>query len=315
MAHRVGDATHADDLDLGDFVEATGETMATDKGELSLNPTTLRLLTKAMRPLPTKTSFNDVEQRYRMRYVDLVANREVEAVFRARAAIVSAIREFLDTRGFVEVETPTMSTIVGGALAKPFSTHHNALDMPLFLRIADELYLKRLVVGGFDRVYEVGHDFRNEGIDRTHNPEFTMLEFYQAYADYREMMDVVEALIAHVAAAVRAVPGVAQAAVGVREDHRGVKRLVAHLSGQVDVAEVRARLAERLPDHLVPSAFVVLDSPLPLTPNGKLDTNIVSIPTERYGFSRDAKGRMGPPSFDDAAVDLQADTTIAVKLF
>ncbi len=187
-----------DDLDLGDFVEATGETMATDKGELSLNPTALRLLTKAMRPLPTKTSFTDVEQRYRMRYVDLVANREVEAVFRARAAIVSAIREFLDTRGFVEVETPTMSTIVGGALAKPFSTHHNALDLGLFMRIAPELYLKRLVVGGIERVYEVARCYRNEGISTRHNPEFTMLEYYQAYASYETLMDQTEAMFAFV---------------------------------------------------------------------------------------------------------------------
>jgi len=187
-----------DDLDLGDFVEATGETMATDKGELSLNPTALRLLTKAMRPLPTKTSFTDVEQRYRMRYVDLVANKDVESVFRGRAAIVSAIREFLDTRGFVEVETPTMSTIVGGALAKPFSTHHNALDLGLFMRIAPELYLKRLVVGGIERVYEVARCYRNEGISTRHNPEFTMLEYYQAYATYETLMDQTEAMFAFI---------------------------------------------------------------------------------------------------------------------
>ncbi len=187
-----------DDLDLGDFVEAKGESMATDKGELSINPSELRLLTKSLRPLPTKTSFKDVEQRYRMRYVDLVANREVEAVFRARAAIVSALREFLDTRAFVEVETPTMSTIVGGALAKPFHTHHNALDLSLFMRIAPELYLKRLVVGGFERVYEIARCYRNEGISTRHNPEFTMLEYYQAYATYETLMDQTEAMFAFV---------------------------------------------------------------------------------------------------------------------
>jgi lysyl-tRNA synthetase, class II len=184
-----------DDFDLGDFVEAEGETMATDKGELSVNPTKLRLLTKAHRPLPTKTSFKDVEQRYRRRYVDLVANKEVQATFRARTIIVSALREFLDGRGFLEVETPTMSTIVGGALARPFKTHHNALDLELFLRIAPELYLKRLVVGGFERVYEIARCYRNEGISTRHNPEFTMLEYYQAYATYETLMDQTEELL------------------------------------------------------------------------------------------------------------------------
>jgi lysyl-tRNA synthetase class 2 len=153
------------------------------------------------------SGFTDPEQRYRQRYADLAVHPEVRALFMARSRMTSAIRSFLDGRGFLEVETPVLQPMYGGAAARPFTTHHNALDMPLFLRIADELYLKRLVVGGFDRVYEIGHDFRNEGIDRTHNPEFTMLEFYQAYADYEEMMTVVEALFAHVAAAVRAVPG------------------------------------------------------------------------------------------------------------
>ena len=181
-----------DELDLGDFVEAEGETVATDKGELSLSPTKIRLLTKAHRPLPTKTSFKDVEQRYRMRYVDLVANASVQAAFRGRTAIVAAVREFLDGRGFFEVETPTMSQLVGGALARPFETHHNALDMKLFLRIAPELYLKRLVVGGFERVYEVARCYRNEGLSTRHNPEFTMLEYYQAYATYETLMDQTE---------------------------------------------------------------------------------------------------------------------------
>ncbi len=184
-----------DDLDLGDFVEAEGETMATDKGELSVSPDKVRLLTKAHRPLPTKTSFKHVEQRYRRRYVDLVANKEVQATFRGRTAIVSALREFLDGRGFIEVETPTMSTIVGGALARPFKTHHNALDLELFMRIAPELYLKRLVVGGFERVYEIARCYRNEGISTRHNPEFTMLEYYQAYATYHTLMDQTEELL------------------------------------------------------------------------------------------------------------------------
>src|SRR5206468_1159056 len=157
------------------------------------------------------SGFVDPEQRYRQRYADLAVHSEVRALFTARSRLITAIRGFLDNRGFLEVETPVLQPMYGGAAARPFTTLHNALDMPLYLRIADELYLKRLVVGGFDRVYEIGHDFRNEGIDRTHNPEFTMLEFYQGYADYQEMMSVVEALIAHVAAAVRSVPGVADA--------------------------------------------------------------------------------------------------------
>ncbi len=187
-----------DDLDLGDFVEAEGVTMATDKGELSLSPDRLRLITKAHRPLPTKTSFKDVESRYRMRYVDLVANHDVATVFRARTFIVAALREWLDGRDFLEVETPTMSRIVGGALAKPFKTHHNALDLELFMRIAPELYLKRLVVGGFDRVYEIARCYRNEGLSTRHNPEFTMLEYYQAYATYDVLMDQTEAMLRHV---------------------------------------------------------------------------------------------------------------------
>ncbi len=192
----LGDAfQRLEDVDLGDFVEAEGDTTATDKGELSLAPATLRLLTKAHRPLPTKTSFKDVEQRYRQRYVDLVANPPVADVFRARSAIISALRAWFDDRGFIEVETPTMSQIVGGALARPFETHHNALDMKLFLRIAPELYLKRLVVGGFERVYEIARCYRNEGISTRHNPEFTMLEYYQAYATYDVLMDQTEALI------------------------------------------------------------------------------------------------------------------------
>jgi len=192
----LGEAfSRLDDLDLGDFVEADGETTATDKGELSLAPTRLRLLTKAHRPLPTKTSFKDVEQRYRQRYVDLVANPQVADVFRARTHVVSALRRWLDDRGFLEVETPTMSQIVGGALARPFETHHNALDLKLFMRIAPELYLKRLVVGGFERVYEIARCYRNEGISTRHNPEFTMLEYYQAYATYDVLMDQTEQMI------------------------------------------------------------------------------------------------------------------------
>jgi lysyl-tRNA synthetase class 2 len=184
-----------EDLDLGDIVEVSGTAMATKKGELSIGATSLRVLTKAFRPLPTKTSFKDVEQRYRMRYVDLVANPEVSHVFRARTHIVRAIRAFFDGRDFLEVETPTMHTLVGGAAAKPFKTHHNALDMELFMRIAPELYLKRLLVGGFERVYELARCYRNEGISTRHNPEFTMLEYYQAYATYETLMAQTEEMM------------------------------------------------------------------------------------------------------------------------
>jgi lysyl-tRNA synthetase class 2 len=193
---KLGEAfARLEDFDLGDFVEAEGTTTATDKGELSLAPESIRLLTKSIRPLPTKTSFKDVEQRYRARYVDLVANKDVAEVFRARSIIVSALRSWFDTRDFLEVETPTMTQLVGGAIARPFETHHNALDLKLFMRIAPELYLKRLVVGGFERVYEVARCYRNEGISTRHNPEFTMLEYYQAYATYDVIMDQTEELL------------------------------------------------------------------------------------------------------------------------
>ncbi len=187
-----------EEIDLGDIVEANGTAMATQKGELSVKASSFRLLTKAYRPLPTKTSFKDVESRYRMRYVDLVANPQVASVFRARTRIVSALRSFFDERDFLEVETPTMHTIIGGAAAKPFKTHHNALDMELFMRIAPELYLKRLVVGGFERVYEIARCYRNEGLSTRHNPEFSMLEYYQAYATYETLMDQTEVMLRHV---------------------------------------------------------------------------------------------------------------------
>lgn len=170
-----------DDFDLGDIIEATGTMMATVKGELSVGASNIRLLTKSYRPLPTKTALKDQETRYRQRYVDLISNPEVASVFRARSTIVQSVRDFLNSKNFLEVETPTMQQLPGGAFAKPFATHHNALGMDLFMRVAPELYLKRLVVGGFERVYEIGRNYRNEGISTRHNPEFTMLEYYQAY--------------------------------------------------------------------------------------------------------------------------------------
>ena len=209
-------------FDIGDVIGVSGPLMRTRTGEVTVRVAGVEMLAKSLRPLPygkeevvdgmtiRHSGFTDPEQRYRQRYADLAVHPEVRALFVARSRLITAIRAFLDGRNFLEVETPALQPLYGGAAARPFTTHHNALDMPLFLRIADELYLKRLVVGGFDRVYEIGHDFRNEGIDRTHNPEFTMLEFYQAFADYQEMMKVVEALIVHAASAVRAVAGVGE---------------------------------------------------------------------------------------------------------
>jgi lysyl-tRNA synthetase class 2 len=180
-------------LDIGDLVLAEGPMFWTKRGELSLLAKRLWIVTKSLRPLPDKWhGMTDVELRYRQRYVDLAVSPDVRDVFRKRSAIVRGIRSFFDRRGYMEVETPMMHTILGGAAARPFKTHHNALGIDLFMRIAPELYLKRLVVGGFERVYEINRNFRNEGIDRQHNPEFTMLEFYQAYATYTDLMDLTE---------------------------------------------------------------------------------------------------------------------------
>jgi len=187
-------------LDLGDHIGVRGTLMRTRTGELTLKAQSIDFLTKAMLALPDKWSgLEDVEIRYRQRYVDLFTNPEVRETFVKRAAILRAVRKFFDARGYLEVETPMLHTIAGGAAARPFATHHNALDIPLSLRIAPELYLKRLVVGGLDRVYEINRNFRNEGVSTQHNPEFTMLEFYQAYANYHDLMDLTEKLIKFVA--------------------------------------------------------------------------------------------------------------------
>ena len=184
-----------DDLDTFDIVQATGTLRRTKTGEPSLFVERLAVLAKALNPPPEKWhGLTDVEARLRERYLDLIVNEEVRDVFRTRAQVISTMRRFLDERGFVEVETPVLQPIYGGATARPFVTHHNQLHQNLYLRIAKELYLKRLIVGGFERVYEIGRDFRNEGVDRTHNPEFTMMECYQAYADYNDMMELVEEL-------------------------------------------------------------------------------------------------------------------------
>ena len=187
-------------VDLGDFVSVQGALFRTRTGEITVQVAGWTFLSKTLRPLPEKWhGLRDVETRYRQRYLDLLANEETRAIFVTRTRIVSAIRRFLDERGFLEVETPVLQPLYGGAAARPFTTHHNALDRTLYLRIADELYLKRLIIGGLDRVYEIGHNFRNEGLDTTHNPEFTAIELYQAYADYHDIMRIVEEIYSQVA--------------------------------------------------------------------------------------------------------------------
>jgi len=198
-------------MDIGDIIGIEGYVFKTKTGEISVHTKSLKLLAKSLRPLPIAKEvedeqgnkvvfdqFADKELRYRQRYVDLVVNPQVKSVFIKRSKIVSSIRNFLDEKGYLEVETPVLQPLYGGAAARPFVTHHNALDIELFLRIADELYLKRLVVGGFDGVYEISKDFRNEGMDRSHNPEFTMLELYVAYKDYEWMMNLVEEIFEHI---------------------------------------------------------------------------------------------------------------------
>lgn len=196
-------------LDTGDWIGVEGTLMLTKTGEKTIRVTAFELLAKSVRPLPfgkeaideasgqpvVHSGFSDLEQRYRQRYADLAVHPEVRDVFLTRTRVITTLRQFLDARDYVEVETPVLQPLYGGASARPFITHHNALDMRLYLRIADELYLKRLIVGGLERVYEISKDFRNEGLDRTHNPEFTMLEFYQAFADYEDMMNLVEEML------------------------------------------------------------------------------------------------------------------------
>lgn len=206
----VGEETYTlfkRDLDLGDFVQAAGQMFRTRTGEPSVLVSELQLLSKALKPLPVVKekdgqvfdAFADKEQRYRQRYVDLAVNPDVRETFVVRARIISAIRRFLDERGFLEVETPVLQPLYGGAAARPFETYHNQLKQKLYLRISDELYLKRLIVGGFERVYEIGRDFRNEGVSFKHNPEFTQIEFYMAYGDYRDVMALAEEMVAYAA--------------------------------------------------------------------------------------------------------------------
>ncbi len=195
-------------LDIGDFIQVRGYLFRTRTGERTLHVREFRILSKSLRPLPEKFhGLEDVEVRQRKRYLDLIANgEEARSIFVTRSRVISAMRRYLDEHGFIEVETPILQPLYGGATARPFTTHHNALDRDLYLRIALELYLKRLIVGGFERVYEIGRNFRNEGIDRSHNPEFTMMECYQAYADYNDIMKLVEEMVHFIALEVKGTP-------------------------------------------------------------------------------------------------------------
>ena len=224
--------------DLGDILGARGTLFKTRTGELSVRVTALRLLSKALRPLPEKFhGLTDQEQKYRQRYVDLIVSPESRRVFTMRSQIVQAMREFFVARGYLEVETPMMQPIPGGAAARPFVTHHNALDTDLYLRIAPELYLKRLVVGGFEKVFEINRNFRNEGISTKHNPEFTMLEFYEAYRDYRYLMDLTEELMREVASKVCGTTAIEY------QDHK------IDLSGPFDRLTMAEAIAKYNPQH------------------------------------------------------------------
>ena len=304
-------------FDLGDIIGVHGPLFRTRTGEVTVRVDRVEMLAKSLRPLPfgkeeevngqvvRHSGFADPEQRYRQRYADLAVHPEVRALFVARSRMITSIRTFLDERDFLEVETPILQPLYGGAAARPFTTVHNALDMPLYLRIADELYLKRLVVGGLERVYEIGHDFRNEGIDRTHNPEFTMLEFYQAYSDYTGMMDLVEQLLEKTAEAVRSVP---ELAANVPQFRRPFKRVEwvpsLNAAAGVDVASLNdaalRSLAQRVgvekPESL--SRPKLMDEMFQALVESKLQapTFVVDYPVE---LSPLAKPKRGNPSLTE----------------
>ncbi len=305
------------DFDLGDFIEAEGEMMRTRAGEVTLRVTAFRMIAKAITPLPAAkdeivdgkivrhATLSDPETRFRQRYADLAVNPHVRQIFVKRAAVLRALRDFMDSHGFLEVETPILQPIYGGAAARPFVTYHNQLKQELYLRISFELYLKRLLVGGLERVYEIGRDFRNEGVDRTHNPEFTMLEFYWAYADYQAVMEFTEEMLRYVV------------------QHVTGSTTLTYQGQQIDFGKPWRRIT--LQDSLAELAGIDLDAfpdadslrgemvqrglqPNPAAPRGKLIENLLGEyveptliqPTFIYDYPRDvsplAKSRPGDPS-------------------
>ncbi|HVT59748.1 MAG TPA: lysine--tRNA ligase [Thermoanaerobaculia bacterium] len=276
-------------LDLGDIVGAAGTLIRTRVGELSLRVEDLTLLAKALRPLPEKWhGLSDVEARYRQRYLDLATNPESRRVFEVRAALVRGIREFLDRRGFLEVETPMMQVLPGGANARPFRTHHNALDLDLYLRVAPELYLKRLLVGGIPRVYEINRNFRNEGISTRHNPEFTMLEFYWAYADYRDLIELTEELLTELAARAQAMLGAAGLSyAGIALE---LERPWARLSVREAIARFAGMPAARLEDAAALSAELRARQ-IPLPPGGGYGHLLMAL------FEHEVEPRLIQPTF------------------
>ena len=300
----VGEAAYTGfkQWDLGDIVGVTGVVFRTRRGELSIKAKELRLLTKALRPLPEKFhGLSDQETRYRQRYLDLISNESSRETFRIRTAVVDCLRRFLSDRGFLEVETPMMQVIPGGAVARPFVTYHNALDMELYLRVAPELYLKRLVVGGFERVFEINRNFRNEGLSTQHNPEFTMLEFYQAYADYNDFMDLTEEMIREAARTVhgdtRVVHQERAFDLGQRFDRLTVEDAIARFNPDTDVKNLRDMdyLCEQaqglgipLEGNYGPGKVMIEIFEKTVEPNLQQPTFITAYPTEVSPLSRRA---------------------------
>ena len=287
------------DLDLGDFIGVSGQMLRTRTGEVTIEARQVTVLSKGMRPLPEKFhGLRDVEVRYRQRYLDLIADQDVMSAFVQRSRVINSIRRYLDGRGFLEVDTPILVPVAAGAHARPFDTHHNALDQRLYLRIATELYLKRLIVGGFDRVYEIGRVFRNEGIDQDHNPEFTLLESYEAYADYNDVMEMVEGMVSSAALEARGAMAIPygedlidftppwprlqlreelarRSGVNIDDypDDTSLVRKVSQLGIEVGIRESRGRLIDKLVSAFVEPTLVqptfLLDYPEDMSPLAK----------------------------------------------